>query len=550
MGVGGNINSSGITTILNTTASSSTGTGALVVSGGVGVGGNINSSGITTILNTTESISSITGALTVSGGVGVGKNLFVGGMLGGSLNVSRILSVSYVNVKQSCKVRTIQTLSTYGQFFSVNGGIGSYILSNLNEYINSRAYAFENNVIPSTGDRLLVMNQSNSSQNGIYVVTDKGSPSTKWKLTRTTDADESSEITNMNVYVESSLSTYILTTPSPITIDTTGLTFVQYNSLTNINSINENGIQSTKITLNDTTASSSTGTGALVVSGGVGVGGNINSSGITTILNTTASSSTGTGALVVSGGVGVGGNINSSGITTILNTTASAGPTSGALVVNGGVGSGGDIYSNGIIKILNTTDATGASNAGIGALVVSGGAHISKKLYVYGTSYNTSATWTSTSDIRIKEDIQDADLNICNQIIKNLKLKYYKYKDQYIKPEHRKFDDHVMGFIAQEVKQYLPKSVPIHDQEFNYIDENGEEKQEVIKDLHHLDKDQILMALYGTVQYLQNKLDSFKEENESLKNRLETSETVNQTIANKVQELENELTLIKQFLKL
>ena len=482
----------------------------------MGVGGNINSSGITTILNTTESISSITGALTVSGGVGVGKNLFVGGMLGGSLNVSRILSVSYVNVKQSCKVRTIQTLSTYGQFFSVNGGIGSYILSNLNEYINSRAYAFENNVIPSTGDRLLVMNQSNSSQNGIYVVTDKGSPSTKWKLTRTTDADESSEITNMNVYVESSLSTYILTTPSPITIDTTGLTFVQYNSLTNINSINENGIQSTKITLNDTTASSSTGTGALVVSGGVGVG----------------------------------GNINSSGITTILNTTASAGPTSGALVVNGGVGSGGDIYSNGIIKILNTTDATGASNAGIGALVVSGGAHISKKLYVYGTSYNTSATWTSTSDIRIKEDIQDADLNICNQIIKNLKLKYYKYKDQYIKPEHRKFDDHVMGFIAQEVKQYLPKSVPIHDQEFNYIDENGEEKQEVIKDLHHLDKDQILMALYGTVQYLQNKLDSFKEENESLKNRLETSETVNQTIANKVQELENELTLIKQFLKL
>jgi hypothetical protein len=68
-----------------TTESTSTSTGALVVSGGVGVGGRLNVGGATTltgatsITNTTESTSTSTGALVVSGGVGVAKNISVGG---------------------------------------------------------------------------------------------------------------------------------------------------------------------------------------------------------------------------------------------------------------------------------------------------------------------------------------------------------------------------------------------------------------------------------------------------------------------------------------
>jgi hypothetical protein len=62
-----------------TTESTSTSTGALVVSGGLGVGGRLNVAGATNITNTTESTSTSTGALVVSGGLGVAKNIVAGG---------------------------------------------------------------------------------------------------------------------------------------------------------------------------------------------------------------------------------------------------------------------------------------------------------------------------------------------------------------------------------------------------------------------------------------------------------------------------------------
>lgn len=62
-------------------------------------------------------------------------------------------------------------------------------------------------------------------------------------------------------------------------------------------------------------ASSSTSTGALVLtgSGGLGVGGAVNAAGIATFSNATASTTTSTGAVVVTGGVGIGGAVNAGG---------------------------------------------------------------------------------------------------------------------------------------------------------------------------------------------------------------------------------------------
>ena len=83
--------------------------------------------------------------------------------------------------------------------------------------------------------------------------------------------------------------------------------------------------------------SSSTSTGALVVSGGLGITGNANIGGTVRITNTTASTSSSTGALVISGGVGISGTLNVgvdlgiSGLNTLtytsekLNTKTSAG---------------------------------------------------------------------------------------------------------------------------------------------------------------------------------------------------------------------------------
>jgi hypothetical protein len=47
---------------------------------------------------------------------------------------------------------------------------------------------------PTTGDRILVKNQTTTSQNGIYTITTLGSGSTNWVLTRATDFDTPTEI--------------------------------------------------------------------------------------------------------------------------------------------------------------------------------------------------------------------------------------------------------------------------------------------------------------------------------------------------------------------
>lgn len=82
----------------------------------------------------------------------------------------------------------------------------------------------------AAGDRVLVKNEAAAEKNGIYKVTQTGSASTPFVLTRDTDADSSAEVTHgMGVSITGgSLAnqTWVLSTAPPITLDTTPLTFV------------------------------------------------------------------------------------------------------------------------------------------------------------------------------------------------------------------------------------------------------------------------------------------------------------------------------------
>jgi hypothetical protein len=64
------------------------------------------------------------------------------------------------------------------------------------------------------------------------------------------------------------------------------------------------------ITFSSSTASTSTTTGALIVTGGVGIGGSINVGGVSKFTSSATSTNTNTGAIVITGGLGVGGSIN------------------------------------------------------------------------------------------------------------------------------------------------------------------------------------------------------------------------------------------------
>lgn len=93
---------------------------------------------------------------------------------------------------------------------------------------------------PVVGDRILVYNQLNAFENGVYTVTTVGSGSVAWVLTRATDCD-SYGLKDPNAlgegdafFVTSGLTgageTYVCNTSGTITFGTTAITFVQVSS--------------------------------------------------------------------------------------------------------------------------------------------------------------------------------------------------------------------------------------------------------------------------------------------------------------------------------
>lgn len=77
-----------------------------------------------------------------------------------------------------------------------------------------------------TGDRILIKNQTTTSENGIYVVQATGAP------VRATDADTGAEILQATVYVEAgttqSDTAWVMNVNAPITLGTTGIVFAQF----------------------------------------------------------------------------------------------------------------------------------------------------------------------------------------------------------------------------------------------------------------------------------------------------------------------------------
>ena len=132
---------------------------------------------------------------------------------------------SGLDAKQSVRAATNAALPTYTYATNV-------ITASANGAITV------DNVALGQTERLLVKNETstNAPYNGIYVVTDAGSASTPFVLTRASDADSSDEVTpGMFVFVEEGNtwadSGWLLTNDVvPITLGTTALTFVQFSA--------------------------------------------------------------------------------------------------------------------------------------------------------------------------------------------------------------------------------------------------------------------------------------------------------------------------------
>ena len=225
-------------------------------------------------------------------------------------------------------------------------------------------------VATANTNRILLYTQANAVQNGIYVVTDTGSASTNWVLTRATDAD-SYGVAGSDVLGEGSAvfvqegntgagETYVCNTPGVITFGTTNITFAQISS----SQIYSNG---TGLTLSGTTFSLSN---TAVTPGTYGDAGNVatvtvNQQGqLTNVVNTAivipSSSVTGLGTMALQNADSVtitGGAING---TEIGNAT----PSNGAFT---NLSSSGTVSGVGFANYLNSPPSIGGAVANTGA---------------------------------------------------------------------------------------------------------------------------------------------------------------------------------------
>lgn len=136
-----------------------------------------------------------------------------------------------VNFHAACNYATTADLGTV-TYSNGTSGVGATLTK-----ATTFATLSIDSALPTVGQRILVKNQTDTSQNGVYTVTDVGSGSTAWVLTRATDFDTSGSGTDqidagdfllvLSGTVNTNTS-WVEQTPLPITIGTTGIVFTQF----------------------------------------------------------------------------------------------------------------------------------------------------------------------------------------------------------------------------------------------------------------------------------------------------------------------------------
>jgi hypothetical protein len=111
----------------------------------------------------------------------------------------------------------------------------------------------------------------------------------------------------------------------------------------------------------------------------------------------------------------------------------------------------------------------------------------------------STSTWTVSSDSRLKEDVQVADYDLCQTVMENLDLKYYKWRDDVegLGPAEVP-DRHKLGWIAQEVERVFPKAV------------NTVPEMHGLESVKTLNTDQLIACMYGTIKKLMTRVDQLE----------------------------------------
>jgi hypothetical protein len=323
-------------------------TGSLVTIGGISIQAAGNATSITA-----------GGGITISGGAAIRKDIYVGG----TAFLPNIYSINITSSNANLNNITSSTLNITGGITSANALITSSTISNL-----------------------LVTNTLNANFNSNTI----GSIFT----------------TGGNVGINTSTPAYLLDINGNLRVNAGSLNIISSSTLTDVLQIqnsnafgsstlqflNNSGSSTASFGIGNNNASHFQNTVFLSTVSGIPIqlsaGGNtafpiiINASDNSmSITSTTISNSVSSGALKISGGAGINGNlyvggglyINSQLAATITNTTISSNSTTGAVLLSGG------------LSINNTTsNANATSYTSGGCLTINGGAAISQNVYIGG----------------------------------------------------------------------------------------------------------------------------------------------------------------------